>query len=239
MESSKGRLRYTGHLILLIICALLLSLRLLYLFLADSSRFPINTIKISATYQHISRAQLETILSNYSGASYFTLSTGALFQQLRALDWTDQVEIDRIWPDTLKITLIEKKPVAIWNNQLITAKGEFLGNDIALYSSSLPRLNGPENQQLDVLQNYQKLSKLLATNGLSASSLRLRENQAWDLTLTNGIKLRLGKRDLEQRLERFCRAYPAVFADKQEQLSSVDLRYARGMAVQWNQQTGR
>ncbi|WP_133130395.1 cell division protein FtsQ/DivIB [Legionella yabuuchiae] len=239
MESSKARLRYSSHLTLLIIFALLLSLRLLYLFIADPSRFPINTIQISATYQHISRTQLEKILSNYMGSSYFTLPTGELLHQLRALDWTEQVEIDRVWPDTMKITLIEKKPVAIWNNQLITAKGEFLGNDVALYSSSLPRLNGPENQQLDVLQNYQKLSKLLAINGLSASSLQLRENQAWDLTLTNGIKLRLGKRDLEPRLERFCRAYPAVFADKQEQLSSVDLRYARGMAVQWKQQTGR
>ena len=49
----------------------------------------------------------------------------------------------------------------------------------------------------------------------------------------------MAKRDLEKRLLRFCRAYPAVFADKSEQLASVDLRYARGMAVQWKQQTGR
>ena len=51
--------------------------------------------------------------------------------------------------------------------------------------------------------------------------------------------LRLGKRDLELRLQRFCRAYPVVFADKPDELSSVDLRYARGMAVQWKQQSGR
>jgi cell division protein FtsQ len=86
---------------------------------------------------------------------------------------------------------------------------------------------------------YQKLSKLLVVHDLHAKRLRLRANQAWDLTLTNGLKLKLGKRDLELRLRRFCQAYPAVFADKHEQLSSVDLRYARGMAVQWNQQTGR
>ena len=71
--------------------------------------------------------------------------------------------------------------------------------------------------------------------GLHAASLQLRDNQAWELSLTNGVQLRLGKRDLEKRLLRFCKAYPVVFADKPEQLTSVDLRYARGMAVQWKQ----
>ena len=83
------------------------------------------------------------------------------------------------------------------------------------------------------------MSKLLTSYGLTAASLKLRESQAWELSLTNGIMLRLGKRDLELRLQRFCRAYPVVFADKPDQLSSVDLRYARGMAVQWKQQSGR
>ena len=103
----------------------------------------------------------------------------------------------------------------------------------------MPRLSGPAHQQIDVLQLYQKLSKLLSMYGLQAASLQLRDNQAWDLSLTNGIQLRLGKRDLEKRVLRFCKAYPAVFADKPELLTSVDLRYARGMAAQWQQSTRR
>ncbi len=78
----------------------------------------------------------------------------------------------------------------------------------------------------------------MTTYGLRVAALQLRENQAWELSLTNGIQLQLGKRDMEKRLLRFCRAYPTVFADKPEQLARVDLRYARGMAVQWIQQTG-
>ena len=94
-------------------------------------------------------------------------------------------------------------------------------------------------QQTDVLQIYQKLSKLLSIYGLHAASLQLRDNQAWELSLTNGIRLYLGKQDLEERLQRFCRAFPAIFADKPEQLLSVDLRYAHGLAVHWKQQTGQ
>ena len=233
MSAETGQLRYTSLLTLLIACALLLTARLGYLFLADAHRFPITTVKIAANYQHITRKQLELVLANYLNASFFSLPVRRLHQDLLTLDWTDRVYIERIWPDTLKITLKEKSPVAVWNDALMTADGELFNAGKEKNDTTLPRLSGPEQQQTEVLQIYQKLSKLLSIYGLHASSLQLRDNQAWELSLTNGIQLRLGKRDLEKRLKRFCRAYPAVFADKPEQLSSVDLRYARGMAVQW------
>ena len=167
------------------------------------------------------------------------LPAGHLHNDLSDLDWAEQVYIERIWPDTLKINLIEKSPVAIWNDALMTADGRLFNRGKEQSDASLPRLGGPKHQQTDVLQIYQKLSKLLSAYGLHASALQLRENQAWELSLANGVQLHLGKRDLEKRLQRFCRAYPAVFAEKAEELSSVDLRYARGMAVQWKQQIGR
>ncbi|AHE66148.1 cell division protein FtsQ/DivIB [Legionella oakridgensis] len=235
----KAKLRFMCLLGLLIACALLLSGRLIYLFLADAHRFPINTVKIVATYQHITRKQLEEVLTKYLNASFFSLPVKQLHTDLSTLAWTKQVSVVRIWPDTLKITLTEKTPVAIWNDSFLTNDGELFQHEFDQNSVELPRLSGPENQQRDVLQIYQKLSKILSKYGLRATSLQLSNNQAWELSLENGVQLRLGKRDMERRLQRFCSAYPALFADKPEQLSSVDLRYARGMAVQWKQQTGR
>lgn len=240
MGAETGRLRYASTLTLLSVCALLLTARLIYSFLADAQRFPIGTVKVAANYQHITRKQLELVLSNYLDTSFFSLPVRRLHEDLLALDWSDQVYIERTWPGTLKITLVEKYPVAIWNNDLMTREGDvFNVGKEPVEIMTLPRLSGPVHLQTDVLQIYQKLSKLLSTYGLQAASLQLRDNQAWDLTLTNGIQLRLGKRDLEKRLLRFCKAYSAVFAEKSEQLTSVDLRYARGMAVQWKQSMRR
>ena len=235
MGAETGRLRYASLLTFLIMCALLLTTRIVYLYLADPQRFPIGTVKVAANYQHITRKQLESVLSNYLNASFFSLPVRKLHSDLVALDWSDRVYIERIWPDTLKITLVEKSPVAIWNDTLMTEGGELFNVGKVQTETSLPRLSGPDLQQTDVLQIYQKLSKLLSAYGLHAASLQLRDNQAWDLALTNGVQLRLGKRDLEKRLLRFCRAYPVVFADKPERITGVDLRYARGMAVQWKE----
>ncbi len=239
MSMDTERLRYAIFLTGLVVCALLLSARMLYLFLADSQRFPVNTVKIVASFEHVTRKQLESVLEDYSNKSFIVLPVEKLQADLAALDWTDKVEIERIWPDTMKIVLVEKQPVAIWNESLMTADGRLFNGGVAQIDMALPRLSGPEQQQTDILQMYEKLSKLLSTYGLHAVALQLRDNQAWELTLANGIQLHLGKRDLEKRLMRFMRAWPVVFADNQEQLSRVDLRYARGMAVQWKQQTGR
>ena len=239
MSTDTERLRYASFLTLLIVCALLLLARMIYLYLADPQQFPVSTVKIAASYQHVTRKQLEAVLSDYSSDSFIVLPVEKLKADLTALDWTGHVDIERIWPGTLKITLVEKVPVAVWNDSLMTADGQLFNAGTDQIDTSLPRLSGPKQQQADILQIYQKLSKLLSIYGLHAAALQMRDNQAWELSLANGVQLQLGKRDLETRLTRFCRAWPVVFADKPEQLSSVDLRYARGMAVQWKQQTGR
>jgi cell division protein FtsQ len=70
MEGNKWRLNFAGYLMLLVFCALLLTARLIYLYLDNPSRFPISTVKVSATYQHITRSQLENILSGYLDSSF-------------------------------------------------------------------------------------------------------------------------------------------------------------------------
>lgn len=233
MGTDSGRLRYLSFLTVLVIAAFVLAARLIYLYVSDPQRFPINTVKITASYQHISRTQLESVLTGYLKASFFTLSVRRLYTDLAHLDWVNKVQIERIWPGTLKITLIEKIPVATWNKAFITEAGEIFNKKGDLADSSLPHLSGPTNQQKEVLQVYKKMSKILSIYGLHAYGLAWRDNHAWELVLANGLQLHLGKRDLDKRVIRFCKAYPAVFAERSEPLASVDLRYPRGMAVQW------
>jgi cell division protein FtsQ len=239
MSTKTNSLRYAGLLTLLIALAMLLMARLCYLYIAEPSRFPINKVNIAASYQHITHQELETVLSSYLNASYFSLPVTRLQNALNALDWVESALVERVWPDSLKIILVEKKPVAIWGDQLLTEEGQLFKQGAAHLGYNVPKLRGPESQYLEVLQVYQKLGKILTTYGLYAETLQLRDNHAWILTLANGVQIHLGKKSLETRLLRFCKAYPAVFAEKVDQLASVDLRYPRGMAVQWKQQTER
>lgn len=233
METDKGPVRYTVSLIVLLVFALFLMLHLLYMFLSDASRFPVNTIKISATFQHISHKQLETVLEKYVNSSFFFLQVTKLKQELQSLDWIEDVDIERTWPDALNISLVERKPIAIWNNALLLKNGDTFSEGQVSETLALPHLKGSANQALEVLHVYEKISNILSGYGLQAQTLEWRKNEAWELTLSDGVILRLGKRFSLQRLERFCKAYPAVSKGRVEKLVSVDLRYPRGMAIQW------
>lgn len=239
MEVNSVGLRYLTIMGLLILSALLLAGRLGYLYLADAERFPITTIKVAATYEHITHKELENVLAKYLDASFFLLSVKGLQSELNSMSWIDTAYVERVWPDTLKIKLTEKKPVAIWGDALMTRDGKLFNQGSVPSDLDIPKLKGPQSQQLEVLQVYEKLSKILSSYGLNASGLYLRDNQSWVLLLNHSVKIYLGKKELEERLLRFCKAYPAVFAEKADQLAGVNLRYPRGMAVQWKQQMGR
>lgn len=240
MEQPTRRLRDHFFLSMSVVCAVLLVARLAYTYLANPENYPITTFKIAANYQHITRKQLESVLEKYAHEGFFSIPVGRLKAELNTLPWSDKVQVERIWPDTLKIKVKEKEPVAIWNHVLMTNDGQLFDLSSSEWQKeavgdNLPELSGPKNQQMDVLQMFQKLSKLSVSYGLQASSLALRNNQSWELGLANGVVLRLGKQDMETRLVRFCQAYPVVFADKIEQLLAVDLRYIHGMAAQWKE----
>src|SRR3990167_483549 len=230
----KGQWQYRSVLFLLIMSAFALTARATYLYLASRERFPINTVKITAIYHHVSRQQMEDILSEaLSHNSFFTLPVQQLRVQLQSLPWAKTIRIERIWPDTLKINLVENNPVAIWNDEMLMEDGQLFNAGGGDLDVSLPHLRGPHNQQQEVLQVYQKMSKILSMDGFYIASLEKRDNQAWELILGNGIRIHLGKRDLDEKIIRFCKAYPAVFSGKLESVVSVDLRYPRGMAVKW------
>lgn len=226
--------RYLTVLILLIACMFFFAGRMIYWYAADSIRFPINIVKIAATYEHISHKQLEVILAPYVNFSFFSLPIKKLYADLAKLDWAHNIHITRVWPDVLQITIIEKLPIATWNNDLLTADGEIVAlADKTMANKSLVHLGGPVNQQHEVLQIYKKISKILKTYGLYIIALNKNNNQSWNLTLANGLQLYLGKQDLEKRIIRFCKLYQKNFAAKIANLATVDLRYAHGIAAQW------
>lgn len=204
-----------------------------YYYLADLQRFPIHTIKISASLQNLTGEDIQDTVEKYLHANYFFCRTQQMTASLKEHPWIENAEVRRVWPGTLKIIVTEKLPIAWWNDLLITGEGETIApREGKKYG--LPRLMGPAAQKREVLQIYQNVSKILSDYRLSIDALIWRNNQALDLVLTNGIQLNLGKQAIETRITRFCRAYSTVFAEKKAQLTRVDLRYPRGMAVQWS-----
>ena len=69
------------------------------------------------------------------------------------------------------------------------------------------------------------------------SQVELDARGAWQLTLGNGARVRLGRQDVEARLERFISMASPVVAQRAAEISYVDLRYSNGFSIGWNTPT--
>jgi cell division protein FtsQ len=222
-----------GWLLILGIFAILLSIRLVITVISDASYFPINVLKIEAPYQNISRVEIQNVFTPFISYSFLMFPEKKVVKELKKNQWIEDVKIKKIWPDQIVVQIFEQIPVAIWNNMYVNSKGVLFNPQTDKKIDTLPIMIGPEYHQKDVLHIYKKLSKLLKAQDLTILKIKLRDNLSWDITLQNGVLIRLGKRNIEKRVMRFCEVYPKLFATTFDQVNTIDLRYAKGMAVNW------
>jgi cell division protein FtsQ len=53
--------------------------------------------------------------------------------------------------------------------------------------------------------------------------------------LDSGVTVRLGRRDVDERIDRFIRTASQVIAHRVTDISYVDMRYSNGFAIGWRQ----
>ena len=153
-----------------------------------------------------------------------------------ALPWVHSAKVRRIWPATLRVQITEQQPVAGWNeNGYLNPAGEAFFPRAGATPQGLPQLAGPEGQSHRVLQQYHEVKRTLQPLGMDIRRLAMDSRRAWSMQLDNGVLLQLGRARPWQRLQRFVRAWPEVFAGRMAELESVDMRYNNGFSVFWRE----
>ena len=57
---------------------------------------------------------------------------------------------------------------------------------------------------------------------------------SWSFTIKPKIEIKLGKTEIDQKLDRFFLALDQSLLAKINKVSYIDLRYSQGLAVSWN-----
>jgi cell division protein FtsQ len=84
-----------------------------------------------------------------------------------------------------------------------------------------------------VARRYLAVRGKLAEAELSLQSLSMDERGSWRLVLKGGQEIRLGRRDIDERLYRFFDVVAPALAAQLPTVEYVDLRYTNGFAVGW------
>lgn len=202
----------------------------------DPEAWPVAQVRIDGEFRYLLATDLEREVAPIAAEGFFVMNVSDMQAHLQQLPWVEQVSVRRVWPDRLELRVREQQPVARWGEQALMNAGAVVFEPEALPElNALPLLNGPKGHEQRVLAMYRELEDLLTPLQLAVTRLSLSQRRTWDMQLSNGLTLAVGRNQPMARVARFVRVYPAILAAGDGQLSSVDLRYSNGFAVYWQQ----
>lgn len=208
-------------------------------------RHPMFTLRLITVEGEVIRNNALTLKTNvvpHLSGNLFTLKLEQVREIFEAVPWVRSAVIRREFPDRLRVLLQEQHPVALWGEEggstLLNQQGQvFEANLGEVEADALPRLKGPEDQSLQVLEMYQALRPVLQAADMDMDELELSPRGSWKLLTGHGAVLELGRgqpQELVPLVQEFLRTLPQVtsrYERTPRSLLAADLRHKDGYAL--------
>ncbi|MCS4504700.1 cell division protein FtsQ/DivIB [Arhodomonas aquaeolei] len=200
--------------------------------LRRSDPFPVQAVRLEGDLAHVADADLRAAVAPHLGDGLLFVDLDAIRDAVTALPWVASAAVWRVWPTGLRIRVQEHEPIAAWGERgVLSAKGERFTPPQR--PEGLPQLGGPAGSASLVWARFEQLREALGELGRPVA-LTLDKRRAWVARLDNGMRLRFGRDDFDERLQRLLAAWPAVQRRAGDRaIAAVDLRYPNGLAVEW------
>jgi len=229
----------------LALCAMVAALLVVRNFLLHDPRFLIDSsadIQIDGN-SHVSRPQLLSIFGEDIGRNLFYVSLKQRRAELETLPWVEHATVMRLLPNRLRVSVVERTPVAFVRQDgrigLVDAYGMLLDlpdDDPAGAKYSFPVLTGidaadPLSTRAARMKIYQQFIQELDSSGpkLSESLSEVDVSNPEDVKAlipdhTSEILVHFGDEDFLNRYQRYEQQLPAWRA-QYPNLASADMRY--------------
>jgi cell division protein FtsQ len=195
---------------------------------------PIKQVQIEGAFQFISSESLQRQIELYVKDSFLELELSDLKQQLEQNPWIDSVAIARVWPDKLIVRVVEQQPIAQWGKKgFLNMRGDIVEVEKTTKIQALPLLQGDDRYAQEIMGQYLRIGKLFAQQNLVLAAMELDDTRAWTLTLQSGIRIKLGRERLWEKLQYLLTAKSGELGKDFHNIQLVDMRYPSGFAVTW------
>ncbi len=196
---------------------------------------PITTVSVAGRFERVAPLDVErAVKESAAGKGLVSVDLARVHAAVRLLPWVDTVSVQRDWPRGLSVTIGEQVAAARWgDNGLLNIRGDLFAHDATHIPLELPRLSGPDGSQTGVVQRYLAMRDRLQELGMRITALRLDARGAWQLDLDNGVTVRLGRAQLDERFNTFVATAARIVAQRATDIAYVDMRYANGFAIGW------
>ena len=175
---------------------------------------------------NLDKNEIIKIVSTYNNKNIFNVNINNIYSEIKNNTWIKKATVEIIYPNTIKILLTEKKPIAIWQNRygnsLITKNGDVIfEKNLEKFKSYLPIIIGQNAQK-----NVHSILNIFSSNKDFAKniwSLTFVNERRWDVHFNQGLTIRLPSENVKKAWEKI------VYLDQKFSilnlgLTEIDLR---------------
>ncbi len=204
-----------------------------------SPLLPLRHLVLRGEIEHVTRDQAEGAAHAGAIGTFFSVDLDAVRRAFEVLPWVRRVEVRRRWPDRIEVAIEEHTALAQWGSdtqakRLVNTYGEVFEGRVA-DAARLPQFAGPAGSAAQVTRRYGAFRQALAPLDLEPRRVLLSPRYAWQIRLSNGLTLELGRDQLKEpvleRLSRFVAYYAQTLGGLNRRFDCVDLRYPNGFAL--------
>jgi cell division protein FtsQ len=204
-----------------------------------SPLLPLRQLALRGALTQVTRERVEGAARLGAVGTFFSVDLDAVRHAFEALPWVRKVEVRRLWPERIEVALEEHVALARWGSdtqakRLVNTYGEVFEGELA-DAMHLPQFAGPAGSAEELTRRYGAFRQVLAPLGLEPRQVLLSPRYAWQIRLSNGLTLELGRDQLKEpvleRLSRFVAFYAQTLGGLNRRFEYVDLRYSNGFAL--------
>ena len=203
---------------------------------------PIRQVVFTQELHQVRRLEVEQVLPTALKGNFFSVNLDAVRGALEKLPWIRRVQVRRVWPARLEVSVEEHRAAARWengaaaSNELVNTYGEVFAAPLAKAEAApLPALRPAAGTAPDLLRRYGEWTESFGPLGQRPIQVLLSPRLSWHMRLDSGMAIELGrdqpKSPVGARLERFVKVYGETVGQRETLPAVVDLRYPNGFAL--------
>ncbi len=198
----------------------------------SSSGFTVDEILVDGRKYSDSDALL-ALINVQKGDPIFALNPVDAKEQIERISWVKSVRVERRLPNTVYVALIEREPVALWQEgdsvSVIDAEGNVLTQSNLTAFKALPMIRGdgaPAKAEalFSALSKFPKFEK-------QADHMVLIDDRRWDIVLKSGIRIKLPEKKVSDALDHLMKRHEENHLLMQDTVSDIDARYKGRLIV--------
>ncbi|MGE4315109.1 cell division protein FtsQ/DivIB [Acinetobacter sp.] len=191
-------------------------------------------LSVVGTRSEAENRQVMTYVAPKVTENYFTSDLEKIRDQALELSWVDRVVVSRAWPNSIRVRVMPRHAIARWGTgRLLSDSGDIFTEVVPQNNQKLPLLHGPASQSKMMMRRYNEINQLFLPVNIRLKELYLTERMTWFMQFDSGLRIIVDQDQTMGKLQRLSHLAQSDLKPVWAKISSVDLRYRNGMAIQW------